>query len=238
MQLLSMELLGQVNSLFNFIILHCFACSEKIIAGNSIQFETKEFTVEDSSCTAHFVTANPCGCGTSLYCYCSSYYYYPGGNRRLDLDSPFGKDEADGVSIFSTEEFKTVGQNWQYSCYSGMISPTPCPAGYYCSSSGLTSGTLAVCSAGYYCGVGATSQVICPAGYYCPGSGSAPQLCIAGYYCSSMGLSALSGVLCTSIIVLRDLLHSFFVQQGISVRVPALPQPCLVAQDFIVQALV
>ena len=57
-------------------------------------------------------------------------------------------------------------------CDSGGVdekSCSPCPAGYYCSETGL-SAVSGECDAGFYCPAGSTTskQQACSAGHYCP----------------------------------------------------------------------
>jgi hypothetical protein len=64
---------------------------------------------------------------------------------------------------------------------------TPCPAGNFCPSSGLSSLDQYVCPAGSYCPAGMSHSVGCPAGFFQPTQGassiSACQACISGQYC-------------------------------------------------------
>ena len=48
-------------------------------------------------------------------------------------------------------------------CPVNTVTPTICPAGYYCSFT-----TQTVCTAGFYCPTGSPTPVPCPAGWYCP----------------------------------------------------------------------
>ncbi|XP_037124116.1 zonadhesin [Syngnathus acus] len=93
---------------------------------------------------------------------------------------------------------------------SGLSSPLPCPAGFFCPrespdgrpvpcpkgtygpSQGLTS--EGDCWSGFYCGWGSSKadQTRCPAGFFCPRGTSAPVPCPAGTFSSITGNSHLS----------------------------------------------
>ncbi|XP_029373644.1 multiple epidermal growth factor-like domains protein 6, partial [Echeneis naucrates] len=75
----------------------------------------------------------------------------------------------------------------------------PCPAGTFCSQSGLSQPT-GLCEAGYYCPAGSTSPNfteyqgnssgihLCPSGHYCPSGTGHPLPCPAGSFSVSRGL--------------------------------------------------
>ena len=76
---------------------------------------------------------------------------------------------------------------------SGLSSPVACPAGSYCSTSGMTGPTS--CTIGSYCPTtGLTAAMPCPAGSYCPTAGisslNLTRTCPAGSYCPTAGLSS------------------------------------------------
>lgn len=79
-------------------------------------------------------------------------------------------------------------------CPAGASVPTPCPAGSYCSATGLSSAT-AQCAAGYYCLQGASTATpggqnnsyglvgdVCPRGKYCPAGTVTPIDCPLGTF--------------------------------------------------------
>ena len=55
---------------------------------------------------------------------------------------------------------------------------TPCTAGQYCETPGLTA-VEGPCEAGYYCELGSNSRrmAICTAGNYCPAASATPTAC-------------------------------------------------------------
>ncbi len=66
----------------------------------------------------------------------------------------------------------------------GMVAALACPAGYACSTTGITVLDNFICAAGYYCTLGVTTVggVVCPAGSICPGTGAvAATPCFTGY---------------------------------------------------------
>jgi hypothetical protein len=73
---------------------------------------------------------------------------------------------------------------------------TPCDAGFYCQTPGLTLSLITVCPAGSYCGSGLSQAIGCPAGTYNKLTGqSSVTSCIAcprGFYCLNAGTSQLS----------------------------------------------
>lgn len=79
-------------------------------------------------------------------------------------------------------------------CPAGSSVATPCPAGFYCSATGLSSAT-AQCAAGYYCLQGASTATptgqnnsygligdVCPRGKYCPAGTVTPIDCPLGMF--------------------------------------------------------
>ena len=71
----------------------------------------------------------------------------------------------------------------------GLPRPTPCTSGSYCPSTGMVNDGV-TCKVGSYCPAGSSKPVACPAGSYCPLSGmSSPVLCPAGSYCPDEGMS-------------------------------------------------
>lgn len=76
---------------------------------------------------------------------------------------------------------------------------TPCAAGAYCATPGLTAPT-GPCAAAYYCQRGANTSTpldgrtgnLCPAGSYCPEGSGAPRRCPAGTFSNQTGASALT----------------------------------------------
>ncbi|CUE73353.1 membrane-associated protein, putative [Bodo saltans] len=77
-----------------------------------------------------------------------------------------------------------------YYCLTGTASPTPCPAGTFSNSTGLSAvNQCQNCSSGMYCGVAALRAPSgeCSAGYYCPGGQTTPTPfgleCLGGKYC-------------------------------------------------------
>ena len=71
-------------------------------------------------------------------------------------------------------------------CPANALSPTLCPAGFYCA----TTSTIAACSAGTYSSTtGATTVatcLACAAGDFCPESATVRVSCPAGFYCPNM----------------------------------------------------
>ncbi|GIQ81354.1 hypothetical protein KIPB_002301, partial [Kipferlia bialata] len=107
-----------------------------------------------------------------------------------------------------------------YYCPAGIATPTICPAGKYCPTSGLSAATLdcvagslciegasvssptdgttgMTCPLGKYCLEGTTDAVECSEGSYNPNTGGtssdACRTCDGGSYCSGTGRSAVSG---------------------------------------------
>ena len=63
-----------------------------------------------------------------------------------------------------------------------------CPAGYYCSMTGLSHPT-GLCQAGYFCQAGSHlfNGEICPPNYYCPAGSSMPIRCPRGTFSDAVG---------------------------------------------------
>uniref|UniRef100_A0A8C8VT86 Predicted gene 9195 n=2 Tax=Peromyscus maniculatus bairdii TaxID=230844 RepID=A0A8C8VT86_PERMB len=105
-------------------------------------------------------------------------------------------------------------------CPEGSPEPTPCPPGFFCATSGLSTPTGS-CQAGYFCTGGSESPAPedevtggpCPPGFFCSAASHKPipcpagtfsslpeqtasstcQTCPSGFYCKEAGLQAPSG---------------------------------------------
>ena len=131
---------------------------------------------------------------------CNGGYYCSGGSSAADASSCDTRavicDSPSCSTLVSSTSMSKCGGICPAGSYCpvGSASPSPCPAGLYCGSTGLANAS-GPCSAGYYCGgLNSTSPqaAVCPAGHFCPVGTAVPVKCPRGTYLESVGGTNLS----------------------------------------------
>ncbi|GMF22634.1 unnamed protein product [Phytophthora lilii] len=174
--------------------------------GTSLPVKCLPGTFADTTSLVKIEQCESCPSGQ----YCDSY----------GLSAPSGPCLAGFVCVEGSPVSNPVGQAYGYvcpvasycpegtgsaiSCPTGSFRATTggtslascslCPAGKYCSLTGLTTPSGS-CSPGYYCILNASSPTptdgvtgaICPPGFYCPEASSDPIKCAAGTYTADNG---------------------------------------------------
>ena len=114
--------------------------------------------------------------------------------------APMNQVDAD---VCPAGSYCPAGTTHPLSCPSGSFSNqmglgnasecSPCPAGYFCQSVGLTA-PEGECSGGFYCpeSSASSSQVTCPEGHFCPNASSLPLECPIGTFSNATNLETSS----------------------------------------------
>ena len=119
-------------------------------------------------CTGSNIKQNPRGTNGDV---CDNGYYCPEGSGS-QIPCPIGtyRDSQGGMALSD--------------CH-------PCPHGYYCTSTALTTPGQFSCPSGYYCTEGETDSTpdatLCPIGSMCPTGAKIPTKCELGYYQDTTG---------------------------------------------------